>query len=230
MSFTPPTAQHDDEIDDSVLPSGEIKPNVNWEKVLWRHQPYPDNYVPPSFLSELKDLCLPLHLSRSIRLICCSPVSRPRPRLVSLIWAVLPVSQHLAVIALFLAVFYRLLVYDLGPGQVGWGCVVFGFVGFGIHRWGWGHSYPRRSDPTSSWSLLTVCYALAKRSHSVTTGSNTTSTLDTTSTVALPTLAGTRHTYIRNNLRLDLASSGRTVLPPSFVGGFSDWDRCSTTA
>lgn len=25
-----------------------------WSKVLWRKQPFPDNHVPPSFLSELK--------------------------------------------------------------------------------------------------------------------------------------------------------------------------------
>jgi hypothetical protein len=26
---------------------------VTWEKILWRKQPFPDNYVPPTFLSEL---------------------------------------------------------------------------------------------------------------------------------------------------------------------------------
>ena len=29
---------------------------VVWEKVLWRKQPFPDNHVPPSFLSELNDI------------------------------------------------------------------------------------------------------------------------------------------------------------------------------
>lgn len=32
------------------------KPDVKWEKVLWRRQPFPDNYVPPSFLAELDEL------------------------------------------------------------------------------------------------------------------------------------------------------------------------------
>lgn len=31
-------------------------PDPPWEKVLWRRQPFPDNYVPPWYLSELKEL------------------------------------------------------------------------------------------------------------------------------------------------------------------------------
>lgn len=27
-----------------------------WQKLLWRRQPYPDNYVPDSFLQELREL------------------------------------------------------------------------------------------------------------------------------------------------------------------------------
>lgn len=27
-----------------------------WEKILWRRPPFPDNYVPDSFLKELQDL------------------------------------------------------------------------------------------------------------------------------------------------------------------------------
>jgi hypothetical protein len=35
---------------------GVTKSEVKWEKALWRKQPFPDNYVPQSFLAELKAL------------------------------------------------------------------------------------------------------------------------------------------------------------------------------
>lgn len=37
-------------------PNRHERDNVAWEKVLWRRQPFADNYVPPSFLAELDDL------------------------------------------------------------------------------------------------------------------------------------------------------------------------------
>lgn len=36
--------------------SPDVPPHEAWEKVLWRKQPYADNYVPPSFLSELNEI------------------------------------------------------------------------------------------------------------------------------------------------------------------------------
>jgi len=35
---------------------GDVKSEVKWEKALWRKQPFPDSYVPSSFLAELKAL------------------------------------------------------------------------------------------------------------------------------------------------------------------------------
>jgi hypothetical protein len=48
-------AEHDSAniISDQI---GVAKPEVKWEKALWRKQPFPDNYVPQSFLAELKAL------------------------------------------------------------------------------------------------------------------------------------------------------------------------------
>ncbi|WWD16784.1 hypothetical protein CI109_101216 [Kwoniella shandongensis] len=92
-----------------------------WEKVLWRRQDYPDNFVPPDFLSELDHL-----------------PPRPQPPLSSLIFASLPISQHIIIIAIFLAIFYALLEGNVSAGVVGWGCFFFGVAGFGVYRWGWG--------------------------------------------------------------------------------------------
>ncbi|EJT47038.1 hypothetical protein A1Q1_04281 [Trichosporon asahii var. asahii CBS 2479] len=78
-----------------------------WERVLWRRQPFPDNYVPPSFLAEL--------------------TARPA----------LPVSQHMAVIALFLAVYYGMLEGTLSPTGVGWSCAMIGLVAYALWRIGW---------------------------------------------------------------------------------------------
>ncbi|WVW79707.1 hypothetical protein I302_101677 [Kwoniella bestiolae CBS 10118] len=97
------------------------KKQPKWEKVLWRRQPFPDNHVPPDFLAELDDL-----------------PPRPIPKLIPLLFAALPISLHLSVIALFLAIFYALLEGTVSPEEVGWKCVIFGLSGWAIHKYGWG--------------------------------------------------------------------------------------------
>lgn len=111
---------------------------VTWEKALWRKQPFADNYVPATFLSEL-DALRTFPLPRICEEIFADRVApRPRPGLAVLIFGALPVSQHLAVIALFLAVFDGMLNDALGAGQVGWACVGLGLTGHVLRRWGWG--------------------------------------------------------------------------------------------
>ncbi|KAH9057476.1 phosphatidylinositol N-acetylglucosaminyltransferase [Lactarius vividus] len=91
-----------------------------WERVLWRTQPFPDNYVPPSFLSALSK----------------NPNVLPY-RYWPLVLGACAISQHLSVVFIFLAVFTRLLDHTLDPrllvalstaGFIG-GCLVWELMG-----------------------------------------------------------------------------------------------------
>ncbi|KAI0287267.1 phosphatidylinositol N-acetylglucosaminyltransferase [Russula brevipes] len=69
-----------------------------WERVLWRPQPFPDNYVPPTFLAALSK----------------NPNVLPY-RYWPLVLGACTISQHLSVVFVFLAVFTRLLDHTLDP-------------------------------------------------------------------------------------------------------------------
>ncbi|KAH9979844.1 phosphatidylinositol N-acetylglucosaminyltransferase [Lactifluus volemus] len=69
-----------------------------WERVLWRPQPFPDNYVPPTFLSALSK----------------NPNVLPY-RYWPLVLGACTISQHISAIFIFLAVFTRLLDNTLDP-------------------------------------------------------------------------------------------------------------------
>jgi len=86
-----------------------------WEKVLWKTQPYPDNYIPPkAFLSSLqKNPNFKPYTYWPLVLLSCA------------------ITQHLATIFLFLAVFVQLRVRCLDPLVLVWvsvGCFVVGYV------------------------------------------------------------------------------------------------------
>jgi len=84
--------------------------NEEWEKVLWKRQPFSDNYVPPSFLSSLR---------RN---------SNFRPysywKLVSLCF---PIAQHISTIFIFLATFVRIKERIFDPRLLVW-TSIFAFV------------------------------------------------------------------------------------------------------
>ncbi|KAH9008847.1 phosphatidylinositol N-acetylglucosaminyltransferase [Lactarius deliciosus] len=91
-----------------------------WERVLWRTQPFPDNYVPPSFLSALSK----------------NPNVLPY-RYWPLVLGACAISQNISVIFIFLAVFTRLFDHTLDPrllvalstaGFIG-GCLVWELMG-----------------------------------------------------------------------------------------------------
>ncbi|KAI0365238.1 phosphatidylinositol N-acetylglucosaminyltransferase [Pilatotrama ljubarskyi] len=76
---------------------------AEWERVLWKKKQYPDNYVPRSFLSSL---------SRN-------PNFKPYTYW-HLVVLSCPISQHLASIFIFLAVFMRLSQHLLDPRALVW--------------------------------------------------------------------------------------------------------------
>ncbi|GJE86102.1 phosphatidylinositol N-acetylglucosaminyltransferase [Phanerochaete sordida] len=85
---------------------------VEWERVLWKRQPFPDNYVPKTFLSSL------------------STNANFRPyTYASLVLASCTISLHLAVIFIFLAIFVRLRERTLDPRLLVW-ISVLSFVCF----------------------------------------------------------------------------------------------------
>ncbi|TFK89972.1 phosphatidylinositol N-acetylglucosaminyltransferase [Polyporus arcularius HHB13444] len=76
---------------------------AEWERVLWKKKPYPDNYVPRSFLASLSK----------------NPNFRPYTYW-HLVILSCPISQHLASIFVFLAVFMRLQQRLLDPRVLVW--------------------------------------------------------------------------------------------------------------
>ncbi|KAF8350049.1 phosphatidylinositol N-acetylglucosaminyltransferase subunit C [Amanita rubescens] len=86
----------------------------NFEKVLWKTQPHPDNYIPHNFLSSLRK----------------NPNFKPYTywSLVSLSCAV---TQHLSTICIFISVFIYLKEQLLDPRTLIWlsvGCFVVGYT------------------------------------------------------------------------------------------------------
>ncbi|KAG6335277.1 hypothetical protein ID866_3806 [Astraeus odoratus] len=90
-------------------------PRPAWKKILWKTQPYPDNYIPPdSFLSSLRrNPNFTPYAYRPLALSCC------------------PITQHLAAVFTFLAVFVRLQDRSLDARVLLWisvMCFLFGYL------------------------------------------------------------------------------------------------------
>ncbi|KAL1679832.1 phosphatidylinositol N-acetylglucosaminyltransferase subunit C [Schizophyllum commune] len=89
-------------------------PDEPWEKVLWKKQPYPDNYVPEGlFLSSLRR----------------NPNFRPYTywQLVFLSFAI---TQHLASVAIFVSAFTMLKDHVLDPRVLLWLSIAGFFLGY----------------------------------------------------------------------------------------------------
>lgn len=186
-----------------------------WEKLLWRRQAYPDNHVPDTFLDELRQLrecAIPRLIFRQRSPTFAGP--RPRPSLTSLLFTALPVTQHLGVIAIFLAIFYSLLVGEADAAVVGWACVLAGMTGYLLLRWGWSHHIerPERGALTCATWLISTCRLLS---------SPTTDPLapaHPSPTHIIPPFARARHSDLCDYVRLHMAARWRPLLRAHALG------------
>ncbi|MBW0472078.1 hypothetical protein O181_011793 [Austropuccinia psidii MF-1] len=86
-----------------------------FRKVLWRQQPYPDNYQDLSFLAHL-------HRNRSAdRTIYSYP---------TLVVCALPICAHLSSVMIFITVFVYLYERQIHPQQLIWFTIVLGGIGY----------------------------------------------------------------------------------------------------
>ncbi|KAF8898723.1 phosphatidylinositol N-acetylglucosaminyltransferase subunit C [Infundibulicybe gibba] len=107
-----------------------MSPVEKWEPILWKRQPYPDNHIPKgSFLSSLKK----------------NPNFTPYTYWPLVLLACV-ITQHLATIFLFLAIFVHLKEHILDPHTLVWvsiGSFVFGYTAWELLDRNWAKSNRR---------------------------------------------------------------------------------------
>lgn len=86
-----------------------------WERVLWKPQPYSDNYVPPLFLVDLQ------------RNPNFKPYTFPQ-----LVVNALAITQHLATTFIFVSVFVRLHLQILDPRILVWASIALFVTAFAV--------------------------------------------------------------------------------------------------
>ncbi|CAF95197.1 unnamed protein product [Tetraodon nigroviridis] len=98
-------------------PDGAAGQPVTWRKVLWEHQPFPDNYVDRRFLAELRR-------NEGIRQYRY--------------WAVVKeagfVGQQLSCVAVFITLWLYMEQGLLSPERLLWTCLVCTLLGYGLHQ------------------------------------------------------------------------------------------------
>ncbi|PAV22429.1 phosphatidylinositol N-acetylglucosaminyltransferase [Pyrrhoderma noxium] len=89
--------------------------SAGWERVLWKKQAYPDNYIPPSFLSSLRR-------NTNFRPYTYWP----------LVLASCAISQHISAIFVFLVTFSHLYDESWDPRILVWVSICMFLTGFAI--------------------------------------------------------------------------------------------------
>lgn len=100
-----------------------------WQKVLWKHQPFPDNHVPRSFLSSLarnRESCVIL---KSLSVSQFSANFKPYTYW-KLVLLSCPIAQQATTIFIFLATFVRVKQRLLDPRILVWFSVVAFVLGY----------------------------------------------------------------------------------------------------
>lgn len=125
---------------------------AKWKRALWKRTSRPDNYVPDSFLSSLRrNGEFPLYGLQMLTLMSRHILANFQPYtywyLVTASWSI---SQHLATIFIFLAVFVKLRERILDPRLLVWISVVCFATGYSIWEVLEGCSSSRNSAPANS--------------------------------------------------------------------------------
>ncbi|KAG8219824.1 phosphatidylinositol N-acetylglucosaminyltransferase [Butyriboletus roseoflavus] len=118
-----------------MIPDTAVQPEITlrWRRVLWEKSPYPDNFIPPdSFLSALRrNPNFTPYSYCPLLFLCCA------------------ITQHLATVFVFLAIFVRLKERLLDARVLLWISVTCSVLGYGV--WEILHSSnPSRMPPNRS--------------------------------------------------------------------------------
>lgn len=105
---------------------------AEWEKVLWKKQPFPDNYIPDSFLSSLRRNSTSLPVLPTHTLTADHYAANFQPYTYwPLVLAACTIAQHISSVFIFLVTFARLYDESWDPRVLVWisvGMFLLGFV------------------------------------------------------------------------------------------------------
>ena len=87
----------------SGIASQELTAKSSWDRVLWRRQPFPDNYVDASFLGQLR-----------------TNTTAQFPRFLSIALSSMSILQHLCIVLLFVALFVHLYLGTVDASVLVW--------------------------------------------------------------------------------------------------------------
>jgi hypothetical protein len=127
----PPTSRRWQSKAVRILCMSGASEDVKWERVLWKSQPFPDNYVPRSFLSELRKNSMYSYCPEEGVAHLSSLANRPPYAYAPVVLASCAVTQHICTISIFLATFIHINTGHLDPRVLVWvsiGCSVGGYL------------------------------------------------------------------------------------------------------